>query len=398
MFKFTADFHENDIYLNKKYAYNINGFLVEILNENFLDIDFTAFELEKLLPKVMLYKHMEFEEIDFYDKNITLAQCMMSQIDEFFSSFSIATFISSSESQMTTRLYNLLNSYDFWETGDTSDISDEEFYNDDFCNDYGFVDSTIDKYGYKRYKFNNIKFVPDIDFINDILEFDEGMLKFNSEVQILFNRYINFVNDMLRVKEVYANFIDNYLHTEKKYLDSNALAEKYIAFLEELKKKPDKPYYKFKSGSSTFGHSVIETEQGKIFCESYVFETIGAFLYYDFFRGIDRNYIPKKCYNCGKYFLLKSSYYNEFCDNIAPGQKKKTCQDVGSRKKYDDKCKNDPVWQTYNRAYKAHYARYMKKKMTISEFEKWSAWAIVIRDKVLRGEMDFDEYSRELKK
>ncbi len=58
----------------------------------------------------------------------------------------------------------------------------------------------------------------------------------------------------------------------------------------------------------------------------------------------------------------------------------KTCRDVGSRRRYDDKCKNDPIWQTYNRAYKAHYARYMKKKMTISEFEEWSQFASEIRD------------------
>lgn len=29
-------------------------------------------------------------------------------------------------------------------------------------------------------------------------------------------------------------------------------------------------------------------------------------------------------------------------------------RDVGSKRRYDDKCKNDPIWQAYNRAYKAH--------------------------------------------
>jgi len=65
---------------------------------------------------------------------------------------------------------------------------------------------------------------------------------------------------------------------------------------------------------------------------------------------------------------------------------------VGARKKYDDKCKTDPVWLTYNRAYKAHYARYMKKKMTVSEFEQWSAYAIELREKAIKNEMKFEEY------
>lgn len=162
----------------------------------------------------------------------------------------------------------------------------------------------------------------------------------------------------------------------------------------KLNKKPDKLYYKFKSGSSTFGHSVIEIENGKIFCENYIFESIGAFIYYDFFRGIDRNYLPKKCENCGKYFLIQSGKYTDYCENTAPQDPTKTCRDVGSRKKYDDKCKTDPIWQTYNRAYKAHYARYMKKKMTVAEFEKWSAWAVIWRTKAENDEISFDEYRK----
>ena len=50
--------------------------------------------------------------------------------------------------------------------------------------------------------------------------------------------------------------------------------------------------------------------------------------------------------------------------NPLPDEPGKTCRDVGSKRRYDDRCRTDPVWQTYNRAYKAHYARYMKKKMT----------------------------------
>lgn len=76
----------------------------------------------------------------------------------------------------------------------------------------------------------------------------------------------------------------------------------------------------------------------------------------------------------------------------------KTCRDVGSRRRYDDKCKNDPIWQTYNRAYKTHYAQYMKKKMTISEFEEWSRFASEIRDKAIAGKVSFDDYYTQIRK
>ena len=60
--------------------------------------------------------------------------------------------------------------------------------------------------------------------------------------------------------------------------------------------------------------------------------------------------------------------------------------------------RTNPIWQTYNRAYKAHYARYMKKKMTISEFEKWSRFASDLRDRAIAGEIDFERYYEEIRK
>ncbi|MDE6726108.1 MAG: hypothetical protein K2J79_10950 [Ruminiclostridium sp.] len=121
-------------------------------------------------------------------------------------------------------------------------------------------------------------------------------------------------------------------------------------------------------------------------------------MYYDFFNGIKQNYVPNWCRNCSKFFLIKGSWYYTYCDRKLRKEPGKTCRDVGSKRRYDDKCKNDPVWQTYNRAYKAHYARYMKKKMTVSEFEEWSRFASEIRDRALAGEIEFDKYYEEIRK
>ena len=131
-----------------------------------------------------------------------------------------------------------------------------------------------------------------------------------------------------------------------------------------------------------------------ILCERIEYSDIGSFLNYELFDGIKSGSIPKKCSCCGKYFLLSGGYYADFCEGIAPGEKYKTCRDIGARKKFDDKVKNDPIWLTYQRAYKTHYARYMKKKMTVSEFEKWSRMAIELREKIIKKEIDFAEYEK----
>ena len=59
-------------------------------------------------------------------------------------------------------------------------------------------------------------------------------------------------------------------------------------------------------------------------------------------------------------YLIKGKWYYTYCDKLLTNEPGKTCRDVGSKRSYDKKCKTDPVWQTYNRAYKAHYARYMQ--------------------------------------
>ena len=94
-----------------------------------------------------------------------------------------------------------------------------------------------------------------------------------------------------------------------------------------------------------------------------------------------------------------TAFFDGYIDFLKlPDEPDKTCRDVGAKKRYDDKCKTDPVWQTYNRAYKAHYARYMKKKMTVSEFEEWSRFASELRDKAIAEEIPFEQYYAAIRK
>lgn len=123
-----------------------------------------------------------------------------------------------------------------------------------------------------------------------------------------------------------------------------------------------------------------------------------SFLFYDFFNGVGKNYLPNDCKQCGKFFLIRGGKYFSYCDLPVEGEPDKTCRNVGTRRQYDNKCKNDPVWQTYNRAYKAHCARYMKKEMTVAEFEQWSRFASDLRDKALANGIPFEQYYADIRK
>lgn len=108
--------------------------------------------------------------------------------------------------------------------------------------------------------------------------------------------------------------------------------------------------------------------------------------------------MPRKCDLCGKYFLLEATAYSAYCIRLVKGRKGKTCRDLGHRKKYADKVNNDPILLTYTKAYKAHYARYLKKKMTQSEFREWADYALELRAKAYNNELTFEEYEEKIRK
>lgn len=194
--------------------------------------------------------------------------------------------------------------------------------------------------------------------------------------------------------KIFKPFIDEFLHSKETYLTPTELAKAF----DEFNKTRGKSFQKIKCNMNSFRYkSLVDSSGNSIMCEEIHFEDLKSFLYFDFFNGIKNNYIPNKCKHCGIYFLIKGGKYFCYCDNPLKDNPDKTCRDVSSRQRYGNKCKNDPVWQTYNRAYKAHYARYMK-KMTISEFEEWSRFASDIKDKAIAEKISFDEYYTQIRK
>ena len=196
----------------------------------------------------------------------------------------------------------------------------------------------------------------------------------------------------------YASFLDKYIHSKNRFLTDGEIAKCFIEYTQQSLNMHD--YERVIASSATkMSHQVYRRADGKEkLCEVYSFDSLGPFLYFDFFRGLSQSYLPKRCDHCGKYFLLEAGKYSSYCERPLQDDPSRSCRDVGARKKYDDKCKTDPVWLAYNRAYKAHYARYMKKKMTVPEFEEWSRQAIQWRSQAEEGKLALDVYQRMLKK
>jgi len=394
MFGFKAYFWGNDVYINEKYRYDSNEILTAYLNDSHakkvLKADFVG-KLKEFKRRLTISPYMDYYDFSEYNKNVYSASSILEDINQIISS--LPSFDKILQLPLT-KLDDILNSFDlFFEDGlQPSDYS-HGIVDENFANEYGYGE----KDDCENYYLRLIRF--------DLNPLKESNLEDNyvgkelreviRNVSAFFDIYIKFLRAYTQVQQIYKPFICGYLHHKGAFLSANEAAQCFKQFNHDNGINFSRVRCKMES----FGYRVIADKNGEqILCEEINFNDLGSFLYYDFFNGLKQNYIPNLCKNCKKFFLIRGAWYYTYCDNPLADDHDKTCRDVGSKRCYDEKCKNDPIWQTYNRAYKAHYARYMKKKMTVAEFEEWSRFASEIRDRTLAGEKPYEQYYTDIRK
>ena len=69
-----------------------------------------------------------------------------------------------------------------------------------------------------------------------------------------------------------------------------------------------------------------------VLAEETQFGELHAFLYSDFYRGLMHGNAPRRCHNCGRYFLTTRGYNTCYCNNIAPNETERTCRQVGAHR------------------------------------------------------------------
>ena len=394
MFNFKAYFWGNDVYINEKYRYSSNEILIVYLNDRrvkyILDSDFVG-KLKQFKQRLTLSPYMDHYIFSRYNDNVYAAMSVLENINRII--FSLPPF-DKTLGYSVIKLDDILNDYDrFFEDGLNSMDYALGYVDEDFVNEYGYGEKDdIGNYFLRLNKFDLRPLKKDDLADEDIAD---DLRELNGRIDSFFDIYIDFLTAYLQVHQTYKPFICDWLNHNEAFPTSDETAR----YFTEFNRSKGLNFEIIKCRMQSFGYKSILDESGNsILCEEIKFTDLGSFLYYDFFHGIAQNYLPNRCKNCGKYFLIRGGWYYTYCDNPLADESDKTCRDVGSKHRYAEKCKNDPIWQTYNRAYKAHYARYMKKKMTVAEFEEWSRFASEIRDKALAGEIAFEQYYVDIRK
>jgi len=125
-----------------------------------------------------------------------------------------------------------------------------------------------------------------------------------------------------------------------------------------------------------------------VLAERMLFEELSSFLYIELYRGLAAGHVPRRCDNCGKWFLLNSGYDIRYCTRIAPGEQSRTCRQVGAHRKEKARNGTEFVRREYRRVYNRLKQRKNRGVITVDEWNSQVAQAQELRDMAARGELN----------
>lgn len=127
------------------------------------------------------------------------------------------------------------------------------------------------------------------------------------------------------------------------------------------------------------------TEEDEVFiAEKATFNSLTDFLRAELYRALAKGNAPRRCHNCGRYFLLTAGYNTCYCNNIAPGETERTCRKVGAhRKEAQGKENRTPAQKEYDRTYNRLKVRKQRGKISVGE---WNAAVAKAQELVAQSE------------
>jgi len=134
------------------------------------------------------------------------------------------------------------------------------------------------------------------------------------------------------------------------------------------------------------------TDAGKVLlAEKAEFSYLSHFLYTDFYRSLMTGNAPRRCHNCGRYFLLTAGYNTCYCNGIAPGETERTCRKVGAHRKANHPTGLSPAGIEYRKVYNRLKARKQRGKISKDEWNIALAQAQKVLDLAEQGKLSDEE-------
>ena len=388
MFEIEAHYHDRKIYLSDDRTYPLGEILLRYFSMNSTALEDLYDVCERAKTDLNISSLFCPADIGKHARNIEFTYDSIMDIAEKLPPYDKKHF-------RRGLLKNLFAYYH--DIFDEPFYEDSEFDSDDYNEHFVNAESTPVSYEemYITEDLNELRALDDYDFdskkVFSNYENRKDAADFTTCIEQLTNEFAEFVSDLMRVKNVFMPFADK-LCGHNNYPSNQKVIEVFQQFTEKC--YSESHFNLVSSGSMCMGHTLLDTKKGPILCETYRFTSLGAFLYFELFKCIEEKFMPVKCRNCGRWFIMKHTTFSHYCKRLISSNPPKSCRDNAMRHNFKEKIKNDPVWEIYNRAYKQHYARFMKKKMTKSEFADWGEYAIQLRTKAADGELEIEEFQK----
>lgn len=217
------------------------------------------------------------------------------------------------------------------------------------------------------------------------------------------NLFPDLLSDRARWSEVLDVDSEGHRMFEEFYFEplsrrkAEAYAEAYAAYFTDMAATgklffPEQEFEQSFPAQLCFVPMAHPTEEGKILlAEKVEFHYLSHFLYTDFYRGLMAGNAPRRCHNCGCYFLLTAGYNTCYCNNIAPGETERICRKVGAHRKANHPTGLSPAGVEYRKVYNRLKARKQRGKISKEEWNAAVSQAQTILDMAERGEMTDEE-------
>ncbi|MDA8229362.1 MAG: DUF6076 domain-containing protein [Desulfitobacterium hafniense] len=210
-----------------------------------------------------------------------------------------------------------------------------------------------------------------IEFLDKMEYLAESIRNFRGQIAGMLELY--FENLTRRNSEAYAQAYSNYY---RDMADAGALLFGDLPFEQG---------FPVKVRFTPLRHP---TDKGKsMLAEEAEFSYLSHFLYTDFYRGLIAGNMPRRCHNCGRFFLLNKGYDTYYCNNVAPGETEKTCRKVGAHKKEARKEGKTPARLEYDKVYNRLKTRRARGKLSVDEWNAAVALALEYKDKAEAGKI-----------
>jgi len=178
---------------------------------------------------------------------------------------------------------------------------------------------------------------------------------------------------------------------------AEAYAEAYAAYFTDMAATgelffPEQEFEQSFPAQLCFVPMAHPTEEGKILLtEKAEFRYLSHFLYTDFYRSLMAGNAPRRCHNCGRYFLLTAGYNTCYCNNIAPGETERTCRKVGAHRKANHPTGLSPAGMEYRKVYNRLKARKQRGKISKDEWNAALSQAQGVLDLAEQGKLTDEE-------